>query len=946
MSAQNLTTYLRTDTVATVTTSEAEVHVVTLIGTTWTDQTIEANSAAHTTDVLLASAAEADPEGDAVYYGCMGQYSFLSILMAIDGVFHNAAHAAQTAGEVWEYWNGAATDLAETDATVGYTHGAGSAHTVTWTCPTDWIPCSLRDFSGDPTAPDLIMYWIRSIYTGVGHHVDTVPALAQVQRGGALFLQPNRVRHAGATSATSPIVQTPKVTDVSFDINDYFELNTDSLDGQTNSTGLVLWAISDTVGLVSAATNSFGLMIYEASAYDHDVFNLFQYQGGVGHFLDATWHSPLIFLYRRYYIHIFYDASENHLHAYIHSERANWTDDDAAGVVHLDYPLPHATVDGTYFTAMCAAGGIGNVSCVTSNYHLGETPSSILTETNVSLPMNWTQEQDTADLAGDWNKVGDLVHIEQGAGAWADWIHITAVEAENHDAGAYIVPSSAVFGYNVVRCTFNYVDGSLDASHYRRLLFVYDASHIAYASIYNSAGTLYWRIETPDEVSWQNTYTVTPGQDYVVTLGLGWGVTTAGVPILAAYLYVDNTLVDVAQVDATYATHIHATRVGLGSHIGADAGVTTLGGEVYCKDFKYKDGATYFPSIGRGGASDATLVYTQRVADNHIQDYKAYLEIFSSTDDAINPDDYKAVLGPTVNYDYRKAFPIWDGTCWWFFVQFWHNEATDDIHTNVYKTKAEHPSDFTDLEGPLAPGVSGFSFDHVWVFPSRMIETWGGKTVILCGIETEDTEGAGYPSEATQFCEFGHFELGDDYTLTHVAIIAHYGHDIPLVGAYEPFPFRRPGDGTLGCLMRRELVAGDRDNFLHIDTSAGGDGTTWSTTIWPGEDWSDISACLRAFVFRGYLWVMGRDSQIAAGPWQQVLWKCDPETLALVSERTWPMGISSHVWEVGNGDEDAKDGQIGEFQLDVTFDLGLATFRRIGTGLLASARRQILLSNF
>jgi len=91
MARQDLTTYEKLDTTL-ATTSTAEVHVVTLIGTTWSDQTLEANTAAHVADVFPASVAEADPEGDCVYYGCQGQFSYLSFLMAVDGVFHDAAH--------------------------------------------------------------------------------------------------------------------------------------------------------------------------------------------------------------------------------------------------------------------------------------------------------------------------------------------------------------------------------------------------------------------------------------------------------------------------------------------------------------------------------------------------------------------------------------------------------------------------------------------------------------------------------------------------------------------------------------------------------------------------------------------------------------------------------------------------------------------------------------
>lgn len=918
---EDLTTYSRVDTLGT-TTSVAEIHVFTYdaSGPTWLDDTLDANSSGASDLLPIPSVAEADPEGDITYYGCMGQFAYLSFTVATAGVFHNAAHEAQTAGVVWEYWNGAWTDLAETDGTTGYTAAAGT-RTVTWTGKTDWLTTEINN---------LTMYWVRSRYATADHHVNTAPVITQVQRGGGLFIQPSRVRFTGTTSAASPILSKVRATDKDDEINDYFSVTIDALTGETTSTGIILWEIADSADPL--ANNSLAFGIYEWSTPDKNAFNMFQRNADVGHTFDATYAAYEFTLNRRYWVHINYlptggSGGGARLRAYVYSDRERTT------LVHdmnwdVQAVTGHAHVDCTHF--VLGSYGAGAASVVAGEYYWNATPTSTLAESDVAIPMNWTDEPANV-YPGDpvvWTESGDAGHIAQGEGAWSDWLHLFAVDADDDIGGAYFVPSSNTLGLWVIEGTFHLdsADEALPASHYLRCLFATDGTHIAYASVYNNAGTKYWVLQTSDVNHTASPVVCAYDTEYQVKLTIGWGIAAAGIDLTAS-LYVKGgactewTYCSSAQVDAAI-IHIHANRVGVGSNTTGAAGYA---GCVYAKDIKYKDGTTYFPKVCYGGAGDNTLVYTHRVGESHMSTYAEYIEVFAN-------EVYQSAIGPTADYDYRMCIPVWDGTNWWLFVHRAH--STPYYDTVVYKT-----TDLTNLGSVVA------TIDHSWVWPTKMIETWGGKTVVLCGIETDDIENVAYPSAATQYVEFGHFELGDDYTLTRVAKIASYGDLIAANGCYEPFIFRNLDD-SLACLLRWEdATPTARDIYLHVDSS--GVGTAWSVGAWPGEDWSDISACLCAFMFRDYLWVMGRDTQITAGPWQQVVWKCDGNTLGLVAERTWGgLPYQERTWEVGNGWIDARDGQTGQFTLAVAFGLGLAMCRTVGSGLLATARKNMLLSNF
>lgn len=930
-----------------------------LVGGVFVDETIDANNNTANDFPLIASANTSDPTGDCTYFGCMGQFSFLQINVGTAGTDYVEADI------VWEYWNGSAwADLGETDNTHGFTTHTGS-NTVMWTVPVDWATCEVNT---------LIMYWVRSRVAGGTtdfsdlDKYDVQPLGTQVWRGGKFFVTPSRVRFAGFGSADSGNMNKARAVGGATAFTDYFTVTMDGLTGETSSCIVPLWTCANgTTTLAAQDTASASwliIMAYESSAVDVDRFYVWECNAGT---LVLSTDYINFTLNKRYYVKANYTGGANPdlVVTFYYDREMTKTVTTALGNSAITHTLAaqrtyshwgpvwgygHATLTGT------GSGVVGEFSLDPGSNPLDD----LLGESGISFPVHWTDEdtcEDFADGSGGWTWAKDAgatlenVHWPLGGST----THCAKVTASGDDDGVgYHATTADVLVKSICQMTVCLGDATtgdtaLAATKERQFGGLRDTatSAIWSACAVRGAGTdIYWRMRflggTATDLSAQTTYTLLAATEYTVLMGIGVGGSGVASDLIAVMWvksptdanYTDWTLVESYVIDGDWQLAFNAAERFVGCR--AYASLTGTGGACYVKDFKYKDGGTYFPKLCRGGASDGTLLYVDNIRNWHTTDYGyAYDDIMASTDNGLTWK-YLASIGPTANTSYDFVWPIYDGTNWWFFTRYVYDGNPQYVSKVYTISDNDLQTDIADPTPALLQAVfdaaATATFNDTRIFPSRMIETSGSDQVVLCGAMFLNTDGAGYPDEDTAYGYFAHFNL-TDYSLTNIGQIGFSGDILADLMLDEPFIYRRPSDGYLACIMRRELTPTItyRDEYLHVSSN---DGAAWSTAIWPGEDWSDISASLKAFVFRDFLWIVARDGQ--AWPWHSLVWKCDPDTLNVISERVWTdMPGHNVVVECGNGDVDASYYQSGSLKLDCAFDLVICQFRRVSTGLVA-----------
>jgi hypothetical protein len=898
---EDLTAYPRTDTLGTTTSvREIFVWVYDADTATYTDETTDANDSGTNDFPLIASVATEDPYGDCTYFGANGQFSFLSIDTGTAGAGYDAADI------VWEYWNGSAwTSLAGiSDATNGFT--TTTQKTVSWTCPTDWDTCQVNEID---------LYWIRARFAdGPGTEILTTQPLGdQIWRGGRLFVTPDRVRATGVTfDEDTYLCKSRTVNSSTTNVNDYFSVTFDAITGGATATFALysIWTLTqgvDDLNALDVASESWlNLHVVETDALSQRLRIRQCYRGA----LTTSTDYVLIELNRRYYINVSYDkdvGTYGTLYAYVYYDKAMT---QSAGTVSLALSSGQETYSHYGPAWSSDSGQSGTISYVLGDVYLDEAPdTSMFAESNISFPMNWTDEDDLTGFPTGWTTSDEGAGTIEGAnwpGTSTNSAHLIANEATGNDVFAYVATSSSAFARSIVQMDV-YLD-SLGDGKKRYFGGIRDNTDSYGASVLavRSGANYYWRIGYRQNVSTQTTNTLAVDTEYTAILGLchvGDATELGAVLFVKGGAYTEFTLVDTYNFGVASTTSFNGTQLFVGNRYYAFT--SNEGGACYVKNIKYHDGGTWGPKLARGGANDGTLVYTHRVTSTHFVDYgNSFIEIFSSTDDG-DTWTYQSALGPTANTDYQWAFVVWDSinSEWLFFLKTTH--TADGAQTTFY-----HTSDLSNL------GAAEWTADDTQLYPSRMIE--GGQ--LLVGKLLYD----GSAPFASISAHYATVELGDDYTLTTAATIS--DNSLGYTSLVEPFIYRRYSDNQLMCVLRYDS-SGPRDEMLHVDISAGGDGTAWSGAIWAGEDYSDISANLSTFVFMEKMYIVGRDSQ--KQPWQSLIWQTNSENGQLVSERVWSdVPGQAVLWECGNGAIDAALIPNNHYQ-DVAFVLGIASFRQI-----------------
>lgn len=866
----------------------------------YVDETSDANSVG-ANDFPLVASPSGDPEGDIIYLGAMGQFAFIRI------DFDTAGGTWDNDSITWKYWDGDSWE-----ALSGISDGTNSFKTVgsqkvSWTSPTDWATTQVNEINA---------YWVAAEFTDSGKTVDTQPLGDQIWRGGRLFVTPDRVRVTDMEFDDDVYLYKSRTTGGTNDFTDYFSISVDSLTGEVTTFLAAAWLVNDTLDDMQNSANYLGFLVYENSGDDTNMFLLVQnYNSGTRTF-SSDWEFELN---RRYHIEIHYDESDGaggKLHVRIYYDKART--DEAA---HLTLALQVASQPVyTYWGPVWSRDNnfASHASWVAGDYHLDTEPDAgMFADSSVTFPISWTEEHSMIDYLGTWTadaEAGATVEEANHPLYGVECAHIIGNDGTDADARAYITTTSSTLTKAIISGNVTLVSGTLDAGNWRALIGMRDVTgnYIVQAAIANVGGTYYWRIQDyfinpPVGLSSQTKYSLSADTEYNIILATVIGQDSGGIAYYALMLWVDNVLVESKLTAQAHNLAFNAQRISVGNDIYM---VTTglNGGECYIRNVKYHDGTTTFPKVARGGVADADLALITRVTSQHSVDYGvSYSEIYLSDDNGATLT-LEATLGPTANYDYSWAWPVWDSVNdeWLVFLETRH--AVDGFETYLY-----HASDLSDLDGYTLANAT-WQEEDLWVFPTKIIE----GTDLLVGIEVHDS---GSPF-LTASENYGTLELGDDYTLTTVGSIA--TAKLGYTSLSEPRVWRRPSDDTL-CAIVRYDSAGPRDEMMHVDLS--GNGTSWSEGVWPGEDWSDIAAGLTAFVFDDYMYIVGRDSQRA--PWKAVIWQINAENTQLITERVWgDVPGNTVVWEAGNGEVDAANW-AGNSLLDVTFGLGIASFRQV-----------------
>ena len=147
-------------------------------GATWTDYSEAAQDADAATDVTLSSL-DTLANGDALWVGSWAPFAGLSA--DVDAANGNASVLSGT------YWNGTAlSNISLTDNTAAAGATFAQDGTITWSVPTDWAPCKLRDrLSGANNAvvngvTDL--YWVRLVVSAALDSSTTLNSLVALNR--------------------------------------------------------------------------------------------------------------------------------------------------------------------------------------------------------------------------------------------------------------------------------------------------------------------------------------------------------------------------------------------------------------------------------------------------------------------------------------------------------------------------------------------------------------------------------------------------------------------------------------------------------------------------------------------------------------------------------------------------------------------------------------------
>jgi hypothetical protein len=907
-SPEDFTTYSRLD-VAATTTSNTELHYFTYDASsdTYTDDSVDANDSGTNDFNLIPSVATEDPYGDCAYFGCASTFSYLSIDTGTAAAGYDAADIT------WQYYNGSWANLAGvTDATNGFT--TTTQKNVTWTNPTNWVMCEVNT---------LYCYWVRANFTdGPGTEtITTKPLGDQIWRGGKMVVTQDRAR-VNAEVKTQQSYLYKSDTKGASDFTDYFSLTVDRADtGSYYGNPWVRSKALDGIAPMAAtagATPYWRVTIFYASS---TTFSAVLQTATVNNVANGG-ATITLSLYRRYWCEIAYDAdggadAHGNLTLTVYYDKAR-TRTVGTSVSHCDNANTM-----TYFGTMWGNESSGTYygTYVVGDCYLNTSPPSQFTLSNQTIPLNSDNIYDmtNAPSTAPWIYAGDAGHCVHEDWDGEEAIHVTASEASNHDAGTYIVPDAQTYNRFVVSCDVMMLDDTqaLGASRQREFIWATDGTHPIWVLVYNSGGTLYFGMKVNGATTWDTVHQVQYDTEYHVVFG-----TTKGTPNDLVSLYVDGELRVQMDYGVAADTAIDLTTIGMGASGG---GLALRGGECRVKNCTFHDGQPYFPKVARGGVGDDTLCYTYRRASQHQLEYSdTKIEAMTSTDDGATwtPID---TLDASDNIDWRMGFPVWDGTYWWMFVHYLEHHATDDLHTNIYKS--------TSLSTIFDAAPVATENDR-WIWPSQeLIETWDNKSVILCGIEYADTDGAGYPNSTTYVQQFGHFELDDDYTLTEVASIMNCNGMIPTYSGAEPHIYRRPTDGRICALIRVQVAATGATPTCYMATSIDDAATSWTLPAYLQTDSDYVSACMTAFPFAGYLWSTGRDYWTSTGSHDaNTLLQLDPKTGTWITEQYFNIPNATSI-EAGNGWIDAEDDQNGSLKLDVCFDDGMALFMQVDTGL-------------
>lgn len=159
---------------------------------TWTDLTTNVSERG------LTNFAEIDSfhtTQDSFYVGCD---------VPFQGVYINIKAPNGTASVVtWSYRKSDDTwaDTGDTDGTASGGATLAIDNSVTWTMPTDWIPCNLRDVAATASAPAGSYYWVKMNVSATLDSDTQVAEIIPLPAGNSLAT-------VAALGHTIPIVQT------------------------------------------------------------------------------------------------------------------------------------------------------------------------------------------------------------------------------------------------------------------------------------------------------------------------------------------------------------------------------------------------------------------------------------------------------------------------------------------------------------------------------------------------------------------------------------------------------------------------------------------------------------------------------------------------------------------------------------------------------------------